>query len=103
MVSNEYVHRDIKIENVMYNGNSVKLIDFGFAEKVNYEKLSNKSGTPGYIAPEVFASQPYTGKGDIFSLGVILYTLVSGYSAFVGENVKEISRDNKKCIINMNK
>lgn len=44
----------------------------------------SKAGTPGYIAPEVFESQPYTEKGDVFSLGVIFYSLVSGRSPFKG-------------------
>jgi serine/threonine protein kinase len=61
-----------------------KLVDFGFSEVINYNELTNKSGTPGYIAPEIFSSQPYTEKGDIFSLGVIFFSLIGGYSPFKG-------------------
>jgi serine/threonine protein kinase len=46
--------------------------------------LTSKSGTPGYIAPEVFYNMPYTEKGDVFSLGVIYFSMVAGYSPFRG-------------------
>ena len=55
-----------------------KLIDFGFAEKINREQLLSHAGTPGFLPPEIFHIQPYTEKGDIFGLGVILFCLVSG-------------------------
>lgn len=51
------VHRDLKLENVLLISNSkfeVKLIDFGFAEKINKNKLVSKAGTPGYLPPEIF-------------------------------------------------
>ena len=54
-----------------------KIVDFGFAEKVNREKLLSRAGTPGYIPPELFNTQPYTEKGDIFSVGVILYAVIA--------------------------
>jgi serine/threonine protein kinase len=53
----------------------IKLVDFGFAEFVNEKELSSKAGTPGYIPPEMFKSSPYTSKGDVFSLGVIFYSV----------------------------
>lgn len=55
--SNNYVHRDIKLENVLMVDKCLlncKLIDFGFAEKINYHKLTSKAGTPGFLAPELF-------------------------------------------------
>jgi serine/threonine protein kinase len=56
----------------------VKIVDFGFAEKINLEALVSRAGTPGYIAPEIFESKPYSDKGDIFSLGIILYSVDLG-------------------------
>ena len=47
----------------------------------------SKAGTPGYIAPEVFENKAYTEKGDVFSLGVIFYSLVSGRSPFKGTDL----------------
>ena len=78
---NKYVHRDLKLENILIfdkNDLILKIVDFGFAEIINPNYLASRSGTPGYIAPEVFKNIPYTEKGDMFSLGVILYSLVSG-------------------------
>ena len=49
--------------------------DFGFAERINDKELVSKAGTPGFIPPEVFKLQPYSSKGDIFSLGVVFYTV----------------------------
>ena len=71
------------------------ILDFGFAEKINRERLISKAGTPGYIAPEVFDNNPYTDKGDVFSLGVIFYSMVSGKSPFKGKDYKEIMESNK--------
>jgi serine/threonine protein kinase len=53
----------------------VKLIDFGFAERVNYQRLICRAGTPGYIAPELFRGKPYTEKADVYSLGIVLYSV----------------------------
>ena len=63
------------------------ILDFGFAERINNEKLMSKAGTPGYIAPEVFLGKPYTDKGDVFSLGVIYYSMVTGRSPFRGKDI----------------
>lgn len=96
------MHRDLKLENIMFvnkNDNDCKLIDFGFAEKINYEKLESRAGTPGFLPPELFKLGPYTEKGDIFSLGVILYCLISGYSPFKGKTYKEVLDNNRKCSI----
>ena len=54
-----------------------KLVDFGFAEKINDKELVSKAGTPGFIPPEVFKLQPFTAKGDIFSLGVVFFTVTA--------------------------
>ena len=54
---------------------NIKLVDFGFAEKINLTQLVSKAGTPGFIPPEIFKSQPYSEFGDVFSLGVIFYSV----------------------------
>lgn len=75
------IHRDIKPENIMINNsNSVKLIDFGLAKAIT-KSQKTIAGTPYYMAPEVLLQQ-YSYKADIWSLGVILYALVSGYLPF---------------------
>ena len=77
------VHRDIKPDNIMITeNNNVRLIDFGLskAPRTN-EKLTTRAGTPYYMAPEVLAGS-YCLKADLWSLGVVLYTMVSGYLPF---------------------
>ncbi len=77
------VHRDIKPENVMYDSNNeVKLIDFGLAKQVAENKtLHTIAGTPYFIAPEVLNGN-YGRECDYWSVGVLLYLLVTGQYAF---------------------
>ena len=75
------IHRDIKSENIMItDSGSVRLIDFGLS-KASKKNLKTIAGTPYYMAPEVLDGN-YGQKADIWSLGVLLYTLVSGYLPF---------------------
>jgi calcium-dependent protein kinase len=78
-------HRDIKPENILLGDNgSLKLIDFGLSEQVKKnKKMSTIVGTPYYIAPEVLKGN-YNDKCDVWSLGVIMYILLSGYLPFGG-------------------
>ncbi|CAD8208612.1 unnamed protein product [Paramecium pentaurelia] len=92
-----YVHRDIKLENVLLDKDQIKIIDFGFAEQINREVLTSGQGTIGYMAPEIFQDQPYTELGDVFSLGVVYYLLLTGKSPFRGHNQDNIMRANKLC------
>ncbi|CAD8081628.1 unnamed protein product [Paramecium primaurelia] len=95
-----FVHRDIKLENIMIsslNPIEIKLIDFGFAEKINRNKLVNGSGTAGYIAPELFELSPYTENCDMFSLGVLLYQLLCGNSPFGTQNKEILLELNRTC------
>lgn len=79
------VHRDLKLENVLLdkNGNA-KLTDFGFTrESMTKTVLETVCGTTVYMAPEMIQHKPYDGfKVDIWSLGVILYTLLCGCLPF---------------------
>ena len=83
MHENNVIHRDLKPENILLEGNKdfaqIKIIDFGTAIKVQSkdEELSDKIGTPYYIAPEIL-TQKYTYKCDIWSCGVIAYILLTG-------------------------
>jgi len=76
------VHRDLKLENIMIKDKinlETKIVDFGFAEPINNKELVSRAGTPGYIPPEIFKLNPYTNKGDIFSVGVIFYSVKNIY------------------------
>lgn len=82
------VHRDIKLENLMYDrhrGNDVKLVDFGFATRIAPgAKLTETVGTLQYVAPEVLLGHAYDEKVDIWSLGTVVYTLLTGTPLFGG-------------------
>ena len=76
---NQIIHRDIKLQNLIladdFDDVSIKLIDFGLAVKISNISYGNACGTPGFIAPEMLRAEKYHYKVDVFSSGVILYTL----------------------------
>jgi calcium-dependent protein kinase len=83
------VHRDLKPENVLIDkelNNTLKIIDFGTSIEIQEnETLTNTHGTSYYIAPEVL-NKKYNKKCDVWSVGVILYILLSGKPPFDGAN-----------------
>jgi len=87
------VHRDLKLENFLYEkrgGDYLKLIDFGFSKVCEKSaKLDISCGTISYVAPEVL-SKSYTSKCDLWSLGVIVFVLLSGYMPFSGRSDEDI-------------
>jgi serine/threonine protein kinase len=56
-----------------------------------------KCGTPGYVAPEILRSEGYNSKCDIFSLGSLMFNLLTGLYLFSGEDQREILLKNKAC------
>ncbi|XP_065216060.1 serine/threonine-protein kinase SIK3-like isoform X8 [Planococcus citri] len=87
------VHRDLKAENLLLDSNNdIKLADFGFSNTfVEGQPLSTWCGSPAYAAPELFEGQEYDGpKADIWSLGVVLYVLVSGSLPFDGTTLQTL-------------
>ena len=90
------VHRDVKPENILYvvdKGTDIKLIDFGYAGMWAADKpLTGLCGTPDYVAPEVLTwydddehGTPYGKGSDLWSLGVLLYVILSGCSPFCAD------------------
>lgn len=90
--ANNIAHRDIKADNVMVGEDGqIKLIDFGLSKKnqTARTKMKDMVGTPYYIAPEVLKGK-YVAKCDLWSAGVLLYILLSGYIPFNGESATEV-------------
>src|SRR3984957_2211234 len=88
--ANGVVHRDLKPENIMVDADdNVKLIDFGIAgdtaaRRLTYANFTATLGTPNYIAPEQVKGKRGDGRTDLYSMGVILYEMLTGKLPFTG-------------------
>jgi calcium-dependent protein kinase len=86
------VHRDIKPENILFSTagdyNTLKLIDFGLSTQ-NLAKEKKSVGSPYYMAPEIIDGS-FSFKTDIWSVGVILYVLMTGKQPFIGASQDEV-------------
>ena len=94
--SNGITHRDLKPENILVdkNTNMLKVIDFGLSKNDSYDDDVKRIlvGTPHYMAPEIFlqngSNEAYIPPVDMWSLGIIMYLLVTGYLPWKGTNAK---------------
>ena len=95
------VHRDLKPENIFLinrdgNPNFVKVLDFGIAKSLEEEKIRKLTtpgmamGTPEYMAPEQASGKGSDARSDIYSLGAILYEMLTGRAPIHGENMMDI-------------
>ena len=103
------IHRDLKPDNVMiesvatYSGDSterVLVLDFGIAKlaipengELAWKGLTDENtvvGTPKYISPEQCTGQPVDARSDVYSLGVLLYEMLTGHAPFAGENTSVV-------------
>jgi serine/threonine-protein kinase len=88
------IHRDIKPANIIVTADQkVKITDFGIAKiaSSNLTTTGQFLGTPNYMSPEQVSGSPVDGRSDIFSLGVVLYELLTRRKPFSGENLTAIS------------
>ena len=98
--SHGVIHRDIKPENIMLaNDGEVKVLDFGIS-KTKDSSLTNKGGvmgTPGYMSPEqLLDSKNVDYKSDIYSVGLLLYRMISGKLAYCSDNLLDCYKDMQK-------
>ena len=91
--SNNIIHRDIKPENLVLDSKGyLHLTDFGVAKNINEQGISDTSGTPGYMAPEVILGKNHSYPVDFFAIGVVGYELIIGHRPYRGKNRKEIKK-----------
>ncbi len=88
------IHRDLKPANIMLDGaGKVRITDFGLAGiAASIQGAEVRAGTPAYMAPEQLAGTEVTVKSDIYSLGLILYEIVTGKRAFDATSLPELMR-----------
>ncbi len=89
----QVVHRDIKPANLMLvKGSRLKITDFGLAKNpaTSLTQEGILIGTPNYMSPEQVLGRPLDGRADLFSLGAVLYELLTGVRPFAGESVTTI-------------
>ncbi len=97
--ANGVVHRDLKPENVMIDADDhIKLIDFGIASnlgsrRLTFAKFSQTVGTPDYISPEQVKGKRGDARSDLYSLGVMIYEMLTGKVPFTGANPFVIMND----------
>lgn len=83
------MHRDLKPANILVNNGKLKISDFGFARNLdNGDNTVLKSivGTPLYMSPQILSHQNYTNKSDLWSVGLIYYEMLHGYTPWPAAN-----------------
>src|SRR6266478_6309550 len=92
------IHRDLKPANLMLDGTGkIRITDFGLASiAASIEDADVKAGTPAYMAPEQLEGKEVTAKSDLYSLGLVLYEILTGKRAFDARTVPELMKQREK-------
>ena len=91
--SKNIIYRDLKPENIIVeNDGYIKLIDFGLSKEVKSQDLIARTfcGSPAYLSPEIIAGYGTTKSTDIYSVGTILYEMLTGYPPFFCSELKQL-------------
>ena len=103
LLRNNVLHRDLKPHNILLTeNNELKLSDFGFARYFEHNKLiETLCGSPMYMAPEIMKYKEYTNKSDLWSVGVIMYEMLTGRTPYRSKTFYNLMKDidRKKIII----
>lgn len=93
--SNHFIHRDLRVENILLDSNkNIRISDFGLSISTKEENvLLNQVGSIYYMSPEMLQNEDYGQSVDIWSLGVILYSITNGRLPFDGNNIDEIKEN----------
>src|SRR6266852_5474901 len=92
------IHRDLKPANLMLDGSGkIRITDFGLASiAASIEGADARAGTPAYMAPEQLEGKEVTAKSDLYSLGLVLYEILTGKRAFDASTLPELMKQREK-------
>ena len=98
LLDNNILHRDLKPQNILLSKNyDIKITDFGFATYYNKDSIINTlCGSPMYMAPEIITKNGYNYNSDLWSVGIILYEMIHGYTPFNVSNFIDLIKEIKK-------
>jgi serine/threonine protein kinase len=84
------IHRDLKPQNIIVHGDTVRLLDFGIAKMTTLSDLTQTGtsiGSPEYMAPELFAGNTFDPRTDLYALGIIAFEMLAGAPPFHGDSL----------------
>lgn len=94
LFENKIMHRDLKPKNILVSDDdTLKIADFGFAKYVQTDLSQTICGSPLYMAPEILNSSPYASNSDLWSVGIVLYEMISGKPPYFAKNMEELKKN----------